>query len=287
MSRLGEAFEDGPVELGLGAADRRARPPCPSPRRDREPRAAVGAGIDDSGRVRIPIAASLRPSSSRSPRSSSSETGRRARTTRSPPRACSRRRRWRTVSPTRSSSVSIFSAGTRIDRRSPFSLGADHRVDRRSSRVPRGAGRRGRGRRRGDRRGDARGVRREPEDDIGDRLPVAVHVTAQPVGRAQQRADEPGGEGAPVAGAGEHVLHRVRERADLRRARSCPAAPLIVCVSRKSESTASASARPASSASSGVDHAVQALARLVAEDLEELGIGGAMASVTSAPTPDR
>ena len=86
-------------------------------------RTARGSGvtIDASGSVRIPIAAPLRSSSRRSPRSSSSVT-----TPWPPwpfaPSSCSSRRRCRTVSPTRSSSVSIFSAGTRIER--PSAAGA-------------------------------------------------------------------------------------------------------------------------------------------------------------------
>ena len=52
-----------------------------------------------------------------------------------------------------------------------------------------------------------------------------------------------------------------------------PAAPLIVCVSRKSESTASAGASPALEREQRLDDPVEPLARLVAEDLDELGVG--------------
>ena len=193
--------------------------------------------IDDSGSVRIPIAASLRSSSRRSPRSSSSDDAV-ARGRCSSPSSCSSRRRCRTVSPTRSSSVSIFSAGTRIERARRLRAPARPATTAAGSWDATG--------------GAVAGALAAASSAIsaafGSPSPATCRRSAS--ARAQQRIDELG---SPAARAGVRpraASSMTCARALTRRARPCRRAPLIVWTSRNSESTASGAALPLSSASS-------------------------------------
>ena len=181
------------------------------------------------------------------------------------------------ISPTRSSRWSIFSAGTRRDRPAcpwpaarPGLRPAGARP-RRGPDPPPGwpvSPERLRPRRRA-----APLARPEIGEDVVDGIPGAGDCSAQRVGGAQQRRGELRREASPRRAPGPA---RPRRRAPARASSSkpsMPAAPLIVCASRKSESTASAS-RVA-----GLDLEQQVrpsrssrCARLVAEELDELGV---------------
>ena len=235
-----------------------------------------GAVIDASGSVRIPIAASFSSPSRRSPRSSSSETCLRRRRCRSSPITCSSRRRWRTVSPTRSSRRSIFSR---------------RHADRARSvrgRMPSVAGvARRPARRRRARRASRRPRRRASASRPGVGLAVARHVPAQRVRAAQQRARRAAAGSSPASRARrEHVLDRVREP---RRRSSSPsiAGAALDRVGVAEERVDRVRRRVAAlEREQGVDHAVEPLVRLVAEELEELGFGVGL-DVDHAPLDGR
>ena len=242
-----------------------------------------GATIDDSGSVRMPIAAPLSPSSRRSPRSSSSETGRRARTARSAPSACSRRRRWRTVSPTRSSSVSIFSAGTRIERRSPASLAPPFSFLGGITGSPGSSGMATAG------TGPGAIVAATP---VPCRASSATRsATGSPAPSTWWRNSSAARSRGATRSAGRSPPLRAAESTSSIACASVhtsvrpiiPAAPLIVCVSRKSESTPLASALPASSASS----VLTMRSRRSRASSRKISRNSGSVVVTRSPTPGR
>ena len=122
-------------------------------------------------------------------------------------------------------------------------------------------------------------------DERFDRLATALQVLAQSVGSTQQGLGQLRTERSALARRGENILHRMRELTDLVHANHSGGALDRVRVA-KERVDGVAAGPPALEREQRLDDPIQALAGLVAEDLQKFGLdlGHAACSSSTAKT---